>query len=91
MGAEYLILDGKTHRLVAEQLHDQGKIKPLAYSDQGGRPDGVQVMVSRNHLYVGHMFSDGFTVVDVRDPFFPRVVATASVPASARAAPTRSS
>ncbi len=35
--------------------------------DQGGRSDGVQVMVHKGHAFVGHMFSDGFTVVDVRD------------------------
>ena len=43
-------------------------IKHLSYSDQGGRPDGVQVMVNRNHVYVGHMFSDGLTVLDASDP-----------------------
>jgi len=44
------------------------KIRHVSYSDQGGRPDGVQVMASRGHLYVGHMFSDGVTVLDARDP-----------------------
>jgi hypothetical protein len=43
-------------------------IRHLSYSDQGGRPDGVQVMLHRGHLYVGHMFSDGVTVLDARDP-----------------------
>jgi len=52
-----------------------GKIKHLAFSDQGGRPDGVQVMVSRNHLYVGHMFSDGFTSWTSADPSQPKPVA----------------
>ena len=32
-------------------------IKHLSYSDIGGRPDSVQIMSNRNHLYVGHMFS----------------------------------
>jgi hypothetical protein len=40
----------------------------LGYSDQGGRPDGVQIMVARGHAYIGHMFSKGFSIVDVRDP-----------------------
>jgi hypothetical protein len=44
------------------------RIKHLSYSDQGGRPDGVQVMVNRKHVYVGHMFSDGVTVLDANDP-----------------------
>ena len=42
--------------------------------DQGGRPDGVQVMVHRGYAYVGHMFSKGFSVIDVRDPKNPRAV-----------------
>jgi len=25
-------------------------------------------MSSRNHLYVGHMFSDGVTILDASDP-----------------------
>lgn len=44
------------------------RITHLSYSDQGGRPDGVQVMVNRKHVYVGHMFSDGITVMDAADP-----------------------
>ncbi len=44
------------------------KIRHLSYSDQGGRPDGVQVMLNRRHLYVGHMFSDGVTILDAADP-----------------------
>jgi hypothetical protein len=43
-------------------------IRHLSYSDQGGRPDGVQVMVNRGHVYVGHMFSDGVTILDAADP-----------------------
>lgn len=50
------------------------RIRHLAYSDQGGRPDGVQVMVSRKHLFVGHMFSNGFTVMDVSNPSEPKPV-----------------
>jgi hypothetical protein len=43
-------------------------IRHLSYSDQGGRPDGVQIMMNGDYLYVGHMFNDGFTVMDARDP-----------------------
>ncbi|THG31574.1 LVIVD repeat-containing protein [Naasia lichenicola] len=43
----------------------------LGYSDQGGRGDGLQVMVNRGHAYVAHMFSNGFSVIDVRDPRTP--------------------
>src|SRR4029453_3400609 len=44
------------------------RIRHVSYSDQGGRPDGVQVMVNRGHVYVGHMFSDGATILDAADP-----------------------
>jgi hypothetical protein len=44
------------------------RIRHLSHSDQGGRPDGVQVMVNRGHVYVGHMFSDGVTILDAADP-----------------------
>ena len=44
----------------------------VGYSDQGGRPDAVQVMVHRGFAYVGHMFSKGFSVIDVRDPKNPK-------------------
>ena len=55
----------------AEPVPPQGigkGITHLSYSDQGGRPDGVQVMVNRKHVYVGHMFSDGLTILDATDP-----------------------
>ena len=43
-------------------------IKHISYSDIGGRPDSVQVMFNRQHVYVGHMFSDGVTILDASDP-----------------------
>ena len=46
----------------------------IGYSDQGGRPDGVQIMVANGHAFIGHMFSRGFSVVDVRDPSNPKPV-----------------
>ncbi len=46
----------------------------VGHTDQGGRPDGVQVMVHKGFAYVGHMFSKGFSVIDVRDPKNPRAV-----------------
>lgn len=46
----------------------------IGYCDQGGRPDGVQIMVHRGYAYIGHMFSKGFSIVDVRDPRNPRAV-----------------
>jgi hypothetical protein len=44
------------------------RFKHLSWSDIGGRPDSVQVMHNRGHLYVGHMFSNGVTILDAADP-----------------------
>ncbi|WP_210737373.1 LVIVD repeat-containing protein [Cellulomonas hominis] len=52
----------------------------LGHSDQGGRPDGCQVMVHRGHVYVAHAFSGGFSVLDVRDPRDPRPVRFVAAP-----------
>ena len=51
-----------------------GGLRFLGHTDQGGRGDGVQVMVHDGYAYVGHMFSRGVTVLDVRDPREPRAV-----------------
>jgi hypothetical protein len=40
----------------------------VGHSDQGGRPDAMQMMVHAGHAYIGHLFSGGFSVLDVRDP-----------------------
>lgn len=47
-------------------------MKLIGYSDQGGRPDGVQLMVNKGFAFTGHMFSKGFSVIDVRDPRNPK-------------------
>jgi hypothetical protein len=52
----------------------------VGHSDQGGRPDGVQVMVHRDHAYIGHMFSKGFSIIDVRDPKNPRAANHVAAP-----------
>jgi hypothetical protein len=57
-------------------------IRHLSYSDLGGRPDCIQAMLCRGHLYVGHAFSDGVTVLDVRDPRKPKPVHFFSSPAT---------
>jgi hypothetical protein len=53
----------------------------VGYSDQGGRSDGVQIMVHRGFAYVGHMFSKGFSVIDVRDAKNPRTMNYLAAPA----------
>jgi len=40
----------------------------LGHSDQGGRPDAMQLQYWGGYLYVGHLFSGGFSVIDARDP-----------------------
>ena len=54
----------------------------IGHSDQGGRPDGVQLMINKGHAFVGHMFSNGFSVIDVRDPRAPRPVHYEPAPAN---------
>jgi hypothetical protein len=52
----------------------------IGHSDQGGRPDGVQLMIDKGFAYIGHMFSKGFSVVDVRDPRNPRPASYVAAP-----------
>ena len=61
------------------------QLRLLGRTDQGGRPDGVQVMVAKSHAYVGHMFSDGITVIDVADPRVPKPVNFIACPPNTRA------
>ncbi len=60
-------------------------IKFISHCDQGGRGDGVQVMVHRGFAYIGHGFSNGITVVDVRDPKHPKTVNFLACPPNTRA------
>ena len=57
-------------------------LKAIGRSDQGGRPDAVQVMVNKGFAYVGHLFSNGFSVIDVRDPRKPEAVGYFPCPAN---------
>jgi hypothetical protein len=59
-------------------------IRFLARCDQGGRPDGVQVIVHKGHAFIGHMFSDGITAIDVRDPRRPKPLAFVANPPNTR-------
>ncbi len=38
----------------------------------------------KGHAFIGHMFSDGFSVVDVRDPLHPKTVAFVAAPKNTR-------
>jgi hypothetical protein len=57
--------------IVPEGAHN---IAFVGHTDNGGRGDGVQVMVNRGHAYIGTRVSRGVTVTDVRDPRQPRPV-----------------
>ncbi len=53
----------------------------IGHTDQGGgRSDGVQIMVHKGYAYVGHVFSRGFSVIDVRDPTKPTPVSYIASP-----------
>lgn len=58
------------------------KMRILGHSDMGGRGDGVQVMVTGGYAYVGHLFSEGWSVIDVRDPNNPTFVKHYAMPGS---------
>lgn len=46
-------------------------MKLIGHSDIGGRGDGLQLMVHRGFAYVAHPWSQGFSIIDVRDPKNP--------------------
>lgn len=52
----------------------------IGHSDQGGRPDGVQLMLNKGFAITGHMFSKGFSVIDVRDPRNPKPATYVAAP-----------
>jgi len=54
----------------------------IGHSDQGGRPDGMQLQHYRDHVYVGHVFSGGFTVMDTRDPRTPTPIHFEAAPSN---------
>jgi hypothetical protein len=59
-------------------------IKLVSQSDQGGRSDGVQVIVHRGYAYIGQTFSNGFTILDVRDARHPKFVDFIACPPNTR-------
>ncbi|MBB6484557.1 LVIVD repeat-containing protein [Rhizobium lusitanum] len=57
-------------------------MKLIGHSDIGGRGDGLQLMVHRGYAYVAHPWSQGFSIVDVRDPKNPQTVNYVAAPAN---------
>ena len=54
----------------------------IGHSAIGGRGDGMQLMVHRGFAYVGHPWSKGFSIVDLRDPRNPGPVCFVAAPAN---------
>jgi hypothetical protein len=57
---------------MAAEYESASRVKFLGHSDQGGKPDGVQVMINKGFAHVCHAFSGGWSLVDVRDPRKPK-------------------
>ena len=55
-------------------------MKLIGHSDIGGRGDGLQLMVHRGFAYIGHPWSQGFSIVDVRNPVRPGEVTYVPAP-----------
>ncbi len=52
----------------------------IGHSDIAGRGDGLQVMLHRGYAYVAHPWSQGFSIIDVRDPKNPGEVTFVPAP-----------
>lgn len=57
-------------------------MKLIGHSPIGGRGDGLQLMVHRGFAYVAHPWSQGFSIVDARDPKRPGAVTYVPAPAN---------
>jgi hypothetical protein len=66
--------------MVSDPAIHKSNMNFVGHTDQGGRPDGVQVIVKDKFAYVGHLFSKGFSVVDVNDPRDPKPAAFVEAP-----------
>jgi hypothetical protein len=60
-------------------------IEFVSHNELDGHGDCVQIIVHKGHAYIGHMFSDGFTVVDVRDAKNPVTTGFHAAPPNTRA------
>jgi hypothetical protein len=56
------------------------RVTLLGHDLLGGRSDGLQVVGSGRRVFVAHLFSDGFTEVDIADPRRPRVLSFTPAP-----------
>jgi len=58
--------------MTAALPHTNASLRLLGYSDQSGRPQGIQIMVRDDYAYIGQTRYGGFTIVDVTNPREPR-------------------
>jgi len=70
---------GELFSLPIKYVHHQfpplsKNIELVSETDLDGRGDTLQMAKKGDYLFVGHVFSGGVSVVDVRDPSSPRVV-----------------
>lgn len=56
-------------------MADHWNMRTLGWSDLGGSGDGMHVQLKDGYAFVGHMRDGGTSVLDVRDPTRPRLVA----------------
>ena len=55
-------------------------VRFLGHSDLGGRSEGLQVVGTGQRVFVAHLFSGGFTEVDLADPRHPEVLGFTPAP-----------
>ena len=61
----------------ALRVHESKNVELVAYHSLGKRPNfkmAMQVVDGRWYLYTGHFWHNGWTIVDVTDPYRPEVV-----------------
>ncbi|MDK4716052.1 hypothetical protein [Rhizobium sp. CNPSo 4039] len=66
--------------LTRPELSD--RFTQISHSDQGNRPDAMQLQYWRDHVFVGHLFSSGFSVIDVSDLRNPKTLKFLPAPAN---------
>ena len=59
-------------------------VRFVSRCDQGGRPDGVQVIVHKGHAFVGHMFATAFPSSTCATRCNPKTVAFVAAPKNTR-------
>jgi len=75
-----LVVTSLTTRVAADQIPQGWKahnMQPVGYSDMDGRPPfklAIKRVGDKWYLYTGHLWHDGWSIVDVTDPANPKYV-----------------